>query len=131
MTHGGRRTGRDPDLPALALALLGQLMGDADPDVQKALSWAYRSVAQLDGTATESALRAETERAVARGDGHRAWVIRDSLAKVDPAVADELRGRLAGIRKRPGVGSTSAAAETSARFGDLSDPTSHPEPPLT
>ena len=64
------------------------------------------------------------------GDGHRAWVIRDTLAKLDPAVADELRARLAGIRKRPGAPATSIAAETAARFGDLPDPTTHPEPPL-
>jgi hypothetical protein len=29
MTHGGRRTGRDPELPARSLSLLAQLMGDA------------------------------------------------------------------------------------------------------
>ena len=130
MTHGGHRTGRDPELPARAIAILAQLMGDAEPDVQKALSWAYRSLAPLDHAATEAALRSETERAAATGDGHRAWVIRDSLSKLDPAVADEFRERLAGIRKRPGAGPTSAAAETSARFGELPDPAVHPEPPL-
>jgi 3-methyladenine DNA glycosylase AlkD len=131
MTHGRRRTGRDPDLPARALPLLDQLMGDAEPDVQKALSWAYRSLAQLDPEATTTALRAQAKQAATTGDGHRAWVIRDSLSKLDPAVADELRERLAGIRKRPGAGPTSSAAETSARFGELPDPAVHPEPPLT
>jgi 3-methyladenine DNA glycosylase AlkD len=131
MTHGGRRTGRDPELPARALALLDQLMGDAEPDVQKALSWAYRSLAQVDAGATEDALRDQTDRAAATGDGHRAWVVRDSLSKLDPVVAEELRARLAGIRKRPGAGATSQAAETSARFGELPDPAAHPEPPLT
>jgi 3-methyladenine DNA glycosylase AlkD len=131
MTHGGRRTGRDPELPARALALLDQLMGDAEPDVQKALSWAYRSLAQVDAGATEDALRDQTDRAAATGDGHRAWVVRDSLSKLDPVVAKELRARLAGIRKRPGAGATSQAAETSARFGELPDPAAHPEPPLT
>jgi hypothetical protein len=105
-------------------------MGDAEPEVQKALSWAYRSIAQIDRAATTAALEAETGRAVATGDGHRAWVIRDSLSKLDPAVADQLRQRLGGIRKRPGAGSTSVAAETSARFGELPDPAVHPEPPL-
>jgi hypothetical protein len=130
MTHGGRRTGRDPELPARALTLLDQLMGDAEPDVQKALSWAYRSLAHLDAEATTTALRAQTGQAAATEDGHRAWVIRDSLSKLDPAVAAELRERLAGIRKRPGAGPTSRAAETSARFGELPDPAAHPEPPL-
>jgi 3-methyladenine DNA glycosylase AlkD len=131
MTHGRRRSGRDPQLPARALALLGLLMGDAAPDVQKALSWAYRSVAQLDLAATTAALEREADRAVATVDGHRAWVIRDSLSKLDPVVAERLRGRLAAIRKRPGGPATSLAAETASRFGGLPDPATHPEPPLT
>jgi 3-methyladenine DNA glycosylase AlkD len=131
MTHGGRRTGRDPELPQRALALLAQLIGDAEPDVQKALSWAYRSLAQLDAAATAAALETETEQAVEAADGHRAWVIRDSLSKLDVATADRLRGRLAGIRKRSGAAPTSHASETSSRFGALPDPAIHPEPPLT
>ena len=131
MTHGGRTTGRDPVLPGRALALLAQLVGDAEPDVQKAIAWAYRSLAQLDPVATESALRTEAEQAAATDDGHRAWVIRDSLPKLNPAVADELRTRLAGIRKRPGAGATSRAAETSARFSELPDAAVLPEPLLT
>jgi Predicted DNA alkylation repair enzyme len=131
MTHGGRRSGRDPELPRRALALLSQLMGDAEPDVQKALAWAYRSLAALDPDATDTALRGEAELAVADLDGHRAWVIRDSVAKLDPSTADSLRERLAGIRKRPGAPATSPAAQTSARFGELPDPAVHPDPPLT
>jgi 3-methyladenine DNA glycosylase AlkD len=130
MTHGGRRTGRDPELPGRSLTLLGQLMGDAEPDVQKALSWAYRSLAQIDPAATTAALDDEADRAIATADGHRAWVIRDSLSKLDPDVAASLRERLAGIRKRPGAAPTSFAAEASARFGGLPDPATHPEPPL-
>jgi len=130
MTHVDRKRGRDPEVAVHALPLLAALMGDAEPDVQKALSWAYRSLTVVDRPATEEALRAETERAAATGDGHRAWVIRDTLAKLDPATADELRTRLAGIRKRPGAPATSAAAETAARFGRLPDPAYHPEPPL-
>ena len=57
MTHGNRRTGRDPALVPTALGLLEQLMGDAEPDVQKALAWAYRSLAQRDLAATTAALR--------------------------------------------------------------------------
>jgi 3-methyladenine DNA glycosylase AlkD len=130
MTHVDRRRGRDPEVVTHALPLLGQLMGDAEPDVQKALSWAYRSLAPIDPVATTDALRAETERAAATDDGHRAWVIRDTLPKLEPAVADEFRAHLAGIRKRPGAPTTSIAAETAARFGELPDPTTHPEPPL-
>jgi 3-methyladenine DNA glycosylase AlkD len=131
MTHGNRRTGRGPELVPNALALLDQLMCDAEPDVQKALSWAYRSLVQLDPDATLAALRRQSDLAVEHDDGHRAWVIRDSLAKVPPTDADDLRGRLAGIRKRAGAPSTSPAATTAAGFGALPDPRHHPEPPLT
>ncbi len=131
MTHGNRRTGRDPALVPTALGLLEQLMGDAEPDVQKALAWAYRSLAQRDLAATTAALRGQAHLAVEQGDGHRAWVIRDSLTKLAPEEADELRTSLAGIRKRTGAPSTSPAAGAAARFGPLPDPITHPEPPLT
>ena len=130
MTHVDRRRGRDATVAGHALPLLANLMGDAEPDVQKALSWAYRSLLTVDREATLAALRAETERAAKTNDGHRAWVIRDTLAKLEPAEADELHARLAGIRKRPGAPATSAAAEAVARFGTLPDPARFPEPPL-
>ena len=130
MTHVDRKRGRDPGVARHALPLLTTLMGDADPDVQKALAWAYRSLTVVDRAATEAALRDETYRAARMSDGHRAWVIRDTLTKLDPAVADELRGRLAGIRKRAGAPATSIAAETAAGFGPLPDPATLPEPPL-
>ena len=119
MTHAGRRTGRDPELPRRGLWLLSQLMGDPEPDVQKALSWAYRSLAAVDPDATDAALRTETVLATDGADGNRAWVIRDALAKLDRSAADGLRERLAGIRKRPGAPTSSPAGLTSARF----DPT--------
>lgn len=131
ISHGGRGAGRGPDVVDRALPLLDQLIGDAEPDVQKALSWAYRSLAQVDRERTTAAIRAQTERAVETDDGHRAWVIRDSLSKLAPVDADDLRARLAGIRRRAGAPSTSAAAELAARFGALPDPAGHPEPPLT
>jgi len=130
MTHVDRRRGRDPDVAVHALPLLGQLIGDAEPDVQKALSWAYRSLTVVDAEATAAALRAETDRAARTADGHRAWVIRETLSKLDPVTADELRDRLAGIRRHAGAPSTSAAADTIAQFGRLPDPRQHPEPPL-
>jgi 3-methyladenine DNA glycosylase AlkD len=130
MTHGARGRGRAPEVIREALPLLASLMGDAEPDVQKALAWAYRSLAAIDSQATETALRDETERAAHSGDGHRAWVIRDTLAKLDPATAEDLRARLSGLRKRSGAPATSAAAETAAGFGALPDPATLPEPPL-
>jgi 3-methyladenine DNA glycosylase AlkD len=130
MTHVDRRRGRDPEVARQALPLLATLMGDADADVQKALAWAYRSLTVVDRPATEAALRAETELAARTADGHRAWVIRDTLSKLDPAIAEELRGRLVGIRKRAGAAATSIAAEAAAGFGALPDPATLPEPPL-
>ena len=62
--------GRDPEVAApRASPLLGQLIGDAEPDVQKALSWALRSLAAVDLAATTAALRAET--AARRRHGRR------------------------------------------------------------
>ncbi len=130
MTAVDRHRGRDPEVARRAIPILAQLVGDAEPDVQKALAWAYRSLTVVDLDATIRALRVETDRAVATDDGHRAWVIRDTLAKLPPDVADDLRTRLAGIRKRPGAPTTSLASETAARFGELPDPANHPEPPL-
>jgi 3-methyladenine DNA glycosylase AlkD len=131
MTHGGGRRGHDPRLAERGIALLTLLVGDAEPDVQKALSWAYRSLAMIDPEATVAALEQETDTAVADQDGYRAWVIRDSLAKLDPSNADRLRTRLSGIRRRPGAAATSRAAQISARFGGLPDPAAHTNPPLT
>ena len=130
MTHVDGKRGRDPRVAALGLPILAGLMGDAEPDVQKALAWAYRSLTVVDPGATEAALRVETERAAETADGYRAWVIRDTLVKLDPSTADEFRDRLAGIRRHAGAPPTSPAAETLARFGELPDPARHPEPPL-
>lgn len=130
MSHGADRATRAPELVAHALPLLDQIMGDAEPDVQKSLAWAYRSLAALDPVATTATLRHQADLAVEQDDGHRAWVVRDSLAKLEPVEAGALRTRLAGIRKRTGSPSTSEAAATAAGFGALPDPRDHPEPPL-
>ena len=106
-------------------------MGDAEADVQKALAWAYRALAQLAPDTTEGALREQASLAATAADGNRAWVIRESLSKLDPSFADSLRSSLTGIRKRPGAPATSPASATSARFGELPDPATHPDPPLT
>ncbi len=106
MTHGNRRSGRGQEVSGRALPILARLMGDAEWDVQKALAWAYRSLAAVDPETTEAALRVEAERSTATLDGHRAWVIRDALGKLQPTIADDLRMRLAGIRKHPGTTTT-------------------------
>jgi 3-methyladenine DNA glycosylase AlkD len=130
LTHGAPGRTQAPTIVTSALPILGQLIGDAEPDVQKALSWAYRSLAALDRPAVTATLRHEAQTAAASDDGHRAWVIRDSLAKLDTADADALRAMLDGVRKRPGAPATSAASAIAAAFGGLPDPAAHPEPPL-
>jgi 3-methyladenine DNA glycosylase AlkD len=130
MTAADRRRGRDPQVAVHALPLLAQLMGDAEPDVQKALSWAYRSLTAADMPATVAELERETDIAARTDDGYRAWVIRDTLAKLDPTNAEAFRARLAGIRKHAGTPSTSEASLAALRFGGLPDPITHPEPPL-
>ena len=126
-----RRRGREPGVAVHGLGLIRELIGDAEPDVQRALAWALRSLAAVDRAATATFLDGEATAAAATADGHRAWVIRDALPKLDPADADRIRSRLAGIRRRAGGPSTSRAAETATRFGAglLGRPL--PEPPLT
>lgn len=129
--HGDRRRSVDGPTVERALGLLAELIGDAEPDVQKALSWAYRSLADADRSATLAALEREAAEAARTDDGHRAWVIRDSLLKLDPADAARLRTTIDGIRRRPGTGPTSRAASIAADFADLGLGRVLPQPPLT
>lgn len=118
-----RKAGRTRAYVARALPILAQLIGDADPDVQKALSWAYRSVAMVDPDAAAHALELEARTAATTTDGNRAWVVRDSLGKLDGPTADRLRESLRGIRRTRGASATSRAAETADRFsGGASGP---------
>jgi 3-methyladenine DNA glycosylase AlkD len=131
MPSADRRSGRDPEVATKALPVLATLIGDNEPDVQKALSWAYRSMVLVDPDATTAALRHEAAIAAERDDGHRAWVVRDSLSKLEAGPAGDIRERLAGIRRRPGAPSTSQAAELAARFGGMGLGRKLPEAPLT
>ncbi len=128
-----RRLGRDPAIAERSLTILGDLIGDREPDVQKALAWALRSMTLVDAPVVESFCRRESAAAVRTSDGHRAWVVRAALPRLAPTTAGALRADLAGIRRRPGAPSTSRAAATAARFGGqagLPDPADLPEPPL-
>ena len=115
--------GRLPEQRATAvrrgLPLLAELIGDADPDVQKALSWALRTLAPIDPPATAAFLRTEADTARRTADGHRAWVIRDTVSKLPAPLADELRATLDGIRRRAGAPSTSRARAMAASFATL------------
>ncbi len=122
------RRGRTADVARHGLALVDELIGDDQPDVQKALAWALRSMTVVDPTATLSFVERQAELAATDGDGHRAWVLRDALAKLSPEAAAGIRARLDGIRRRSGDPATSRAAMTAARFGGssgLPPPSSH------
>jgi 3-methyladenine DNA glycosylase AlkD len=130
MPHVDHRRGRDPEVAGHALGLIRDLIGDDEADVQKALAWALRSMAGVDLAATTAFLRQEAQTAAMTEDGHRAWVIRDALTKLDPADAGAIRSRLEGIRRRAGAPSTSRAAEAATRFGGGLLGMPMPEPPL-
>jgi len=129
--HVDRQEGRTPAVAAKGLELVGNLIGDAEPDVQKALSWALRTLARLDAAAVAAFCDAETAEAERSRDGNRAWVIRDTLPKLPRAVAERLRHRLTGIRRSADAPATSRAAAIAARFGDLPLGRTTAEPPLT
>jgi 3-methyladenine DNA glycosylase AlkD len=114
--HVDRSAGRTPDVARRGIAIVADLVGDAEPDVQKSLSWALRTMAAIDLPATAAFLRAEARTARATTDGHRAWVIRDTFEKLPGPLADELRATLDGVHKRPGAPSTSRASATAADF---------------
>jgi 3-methyladenine DNA glycosylase AlkD len=126
-----RRRGREPAVAQHGLGLVGQLIGDAEPDVQKALAWALRSLTVIDRAAVTSFCESEAARAARTGDGHRAWVIRDVLAKLEDDKASVIRASLEGVRRKPGSASTSSAAEAADRFGQGMLGAPQPEPPLT
>ncbi|MGH8977971.1 MAG: DNA alkylation repair protein, partial [Acidimicrobiia bacterium] len=126
-----RRLGRQPEVATHGLELVGQLIGDDQPDVQKALSWALRSLVVIDPDAVAAFATDEAKTARTTADGHRAWVVRDALPKLPAATAADLRARLDGVRRRPGAPSTSRAAATAAQFAGMGLGRDMPEPPLT
>jgi 3-methyladenine DNA glycosylase AlkD len=104
-----------------ALMLIKSLIGDAEPDVQKALSWALRSWNEVDQAGVGNFLRAEAATARANDDGNRAWVLRDALTwpGTDEELAKEVRKLLEGVRRRPGGASTSEASAVAGQFQGL------------
>ena len=124
------RRGREPIVAEHGLDLIGQLIGDDEPDVQKALAWALRSLVLVDKAAVTRFCDEQATKAAATNDGHRAWVVRDALPKLDEEPAHRIRQRLDGIRRRPGTAATSAAAAAAERFGQGMLGRPQPEPPL-
>jgi 3-methyladenine DNA glycosylase AlkD len=121
--HGLPRARRQELARTPGLTLIKSLIGDAEPDVQKALSWALRSWWEVDPFGTREFIRQEAMRARSENDGHRAWVLRDALTLpgIDTGFTEEIRDRLEGVRRTPGSPSTSAAAEVAAQFKGLQE----------
>ena len=116
MPFEDRVAGRTAGVAARALDLIGSLIGDAEPDVAKALAWALRSLVLADERAVVAFCRAEADLARATADGHRAWVVRDALPKLPAADAGPIRERLAGIRRVTGAPSTARASDIARDF---------------
>ena len=91
------------------LGLIGALLGDAEPNVQKALAWALRALVLVDPDAVLAFVEREAARAARTDDGHRAWVLRDTLAKLPPARAAAIKAELGSVRRRAGTPSTAEA----------------------
>ena len=125
-----RTTGRTPEIVRHGLEVLGALIGDAEPDVQKALAWGYRSMAMVNRDAAAAALESEASVAARRLDGNRAWVVRDSLSKIEPTIAAQIRTVLGTVRRRRNAPATSTASELATRFADMGLGRRMPEPPL-
>ena len=131
MAFVDHRLGRAPAVAEHGLELIASLIGDDEPDVQKALAWALRSLTLVDGEAVTAFCEGEAARAAETADGNRAWVVRDALPKLAEDRAALMRDRLAGIRRKPGVPSTSRASRASSGFGAALSGVVMPDPPLT
>lgn len=101
----------------MTLDLLEQSMGDADDQVQKALSWALREWSRVDRGLVGGWLERQSVLAAATGDGHRARVIRDALARQPDDVGGPIRVCLAGVRRKAGAPSTSRATGIAHQYG--------------
>ena len=114
-----RRAGRTAEIARRGLGIVGDLIGDREPDVQKSLSWALRNLIAVDPRAATAFIEHEADVALEHDDGHRAWVVRDTFAKLPPATVARLRATLAKVRKHPGAPSTSRASAAAADFAGL------------
>ena len=115
--HADRTAGRTPEVVRHGLAIVGDLMGDPEPDVQKALSWALRTLADR-GPAGHRRLPARRD---PHGPRHRRRLPRlgdpRHAARSCPRRSRRSCGTaVAGIRRRPGAPSTSRASATAADF---------------
>ena len=117
-----RQLGRKRQVAVHGLGLIGDLIGDAEPNVQKALAWALRSLVLVDADAVLAFVEREASRAAANDDGLRAWVLRDVLVKLPAAEAATIKAQLGVIRRKPGAPATSAAATFGAQAPRVAAP---------
>lgn len=117
-----QRLGRERQVAVHGLGLIGDLIGDAEPNVQKALAWALRSLVLVDADAVLAFVEREASRAAAMDDGLRAWVLRDVLVKLPAAPAASIKAQLEAIRRKPGAPATSAAAAFGAQAPRVATP---------
>jgi len=116
-----------PQRPTLqrspGLMIIKSLIGDSEPDVQKALSWALRSWIEVDERGVQTFIRQETAVAAETNDGNRAWVLRDALTapRTDATFAAGIRDQLAGVRRGGAKPPTSAASIVAGGFRGLDD----------
>ncbi len=103
-----RAAGRTPEVAAHGLTLVGLLIGDPEPDVQKALSWALRSLARVDPVGVTGFCRDEAGRAAATEDGApgmgRAGRAAEARPGGGPRAPRRARGRPAQPRGREHLG---------------------------
>ncbi|MGH2511391.1 MAG: DNA alkylation repair protein, partial [Candidatus Limnocylindrales bacterium] len=109
-----RQAGRERNVVVHGLGLIEDLLGDAQPNVQKALAWALRSLVRVDSDAVLAFVQAQAGRAAATDDGQRAWVLREALVKLPAGPAAVIRAELGSIRRKPGAPATSRAAAFAA-----------------
>jgi 3-methyladenine DNA glycosylase AlkD len=117
LPHVRHAGAKDKGVASRGLMLIGMLVGDPEPDVQKALSWALRSLAAIDPEAVVAFVERETATARKTNDGNRAWVLRDTLAKLPKETAATLRPQLDGLRRRaasPAASSTKRSTKAGA-----------------
>ena len=104
-----RTRGREPRVAVHGLDLIGDLIGDAEPNVQKALAWALRALVLVDPAAVLAFVEREAVQAAASDDGHRAWVLRDVLVKLPADRAAAIKAELGSVHRRAGAQSTSTS----------------------
>lgn len=105
------------------LMIIKSLIGDSEPDVQKALSWALRSWMDVNERGVQQFIRDESEIAARNDDGNRAWVLRDALTapKTDATFAAGIRAQLARVRRSVAKSPTSTASLVAGGFRGLDD----------